>query len=631
MLRSVARRGTVAAVAGLVVLAGQAALPAQADAPDPYADAGAVVGWPGSEDVSNADVAPASLADTPVTAVAAGRGFSLALTAEGKVVCFGDGTGGQAAPCNVPEGLTDATSITAGAYGGAGAVTKDGKAVVWGWKSGSGPDTPSPDPWQVPAPADLREAGAVKDLALGMDSGAAVRTDGSVEAWGQDYSGQATVPEALQQPGAAAKIVGSSLNFIVLKPDGSVTAFGSPDIGINDVPASLQEPGAAKQVFASSYGAYALTSDDELVAWGNDNDFTPATIPAALDGKQVRVFGSQWGSSVAVTTDDQIVQWNCRVGFVNGECPELPAALKAADVTAVTSGDQHDIAVVRAVIAVAKPTVAGNATVGSTLTGTPGTFSGGGTVTQQWLADGTPIEGATSDTFTLTAVQKGAKISLRSTATKGDVTESQTSGETAAVTVAPATISSATATVTTVPRTNAGGTATLSFKASGGAPVDGTAKVALVRGATKKYVDATVTDGKGTATLPKLTAGTWRLKATLQASDTVKAASTPSYFLAVKAPVTSANASLSTVPTSTTKGRVVASFKASGAAANGLAVATFTKGSTVKHVKITVANGRGGATAPTLAKGTWTYKVTYRGSSTVFSKSTRTYTVRITR
>ena len=65
------------------------------------------------------------------------------------------------------------------------------------------------------------------------------------------------------------------------------------------------------------------------------------------------------------------------------------------------------------------PRVLGTPKVGETLAARPGTWKPAGpTKTYQWLADGTPIAGATGDTFTLTADQRGKKVTVQVSAAK---------------------------------------------------------------------------------------------------------------------------------------------------------------------------------------------------------------------
>lgn len=69
-------------------------------------------------------------------------------------------------------------------------------------------------------------------------------------------------------------------------------------------------------------------------------------------------------------------------------------------------------------------TVAGEARVGQSLTGTPAVFSitDGVTVSNRWLANGAPIEGATGTTLELTEALLGQTITFESSATRGDET-----------------------------------------------------------------------------------------------------------------------------------------------------------------------------------------------------------------
>lgn len=103
------------------------------------------------------------------------------------------------------------------------------------------------------------------------------------------------------------------------------------------------------------------------------------------------------------------------------------------------SSTSEPTAAVQALLKVGdKPAIAGTATVGKTLTGTPATFTGDpDAVTNQWLADGEAIDGATNTTLLLTDALKGKKITFASTATRaGDTPVTSTSNATNAVAAA---------------------------------------------------------------------------------------------------------------------------------------------------------------------------------------------------
>lgn len=65
------------------------------------------------------------------------------------------------------------------------------------------------------------------------------------------------------------------------------------------------------------------------------------------------------------------------------------------------------------------PTVSGTNTVGQTLTGTNGTFTGNATITitRQWTRNGQAISGATGATYVLQAADSGKTVRFQNIAT----------------------------------------------------------------------------------------------------------------------------------------------------------------------------------------------------------------------
>ncbi|GAA3910075.1 cell wall-binding repeat-containing protein [Microbacterium invictum] len=89
-------------------------------------------------------------------------------------------------------------------------------------------------------------------------------------------------------------------------------------------------------------------------------------------------------------------------------------------------------------LASAAPTISGTAKVGNALTARVGTWTSGTTHRFQWYANGAAISGATGQSFTLTAAQKGKKVTVAVTGSKsGYTTVTRRSKATAAV-AAPA-------------------------------------------------------------------------------------------------------------------------------------------------------------------------------------------------
>lgn len=83
-----------------------------------------------------------------------------------------------------------------------------------------------------------------------------------------------------------------------------------------------------------------------------------------------------------------------------------------------------------------RPTISGTLTLSSTLTTTPGTWSGRPTpvVTRQWLRDGVVIAAATGLTYVLVAGDQTKKISVRETATNSSGAPTVDSLQTANIT-----------------------------------------------------------------------------------------------------------------------------------------------------------------------------------------------------
>lgn len=79
------------------------------------------------------------------------------------------------------------------------------------------------------------------------------------------------------------------------------------------------------------------------------------------------------------------------------------------------------------------PAVTGTATVGQTLSCSPGTWSKSPSYNYQWRRDGVAIAGATASTRVLAGADEGAAMSCAVTATNAGVSAVATSNATAAV------------------------------------------------------------------------------------------------------------------------------------------------------------------------------------------------------
>ena len=287
--------------------------------------AGLVTSWGG---YTLAVRAPASLADTGATAIAAGDYHGLALLPGGRVVGWGIDEHGET---KVPASLNGktVTAISAGGHHSL-ALTSDGRVTAWGENDDGESDVPASLAGKTVTAID---AGHLHNLAL--------TSDGRVTAWGYGAEGATSVPASLNGKRVTAISAGAQYN-LALTSDGRITAWGWNSYGQTDVPASL----TGKRVTAISAGEYyalALTSDGRVTAWG-DNEYGEIRVPGSLTGKTVTAIAAGVWHSLALTSDGQVTAWG-RNDF--GET-KIPPALTGKRVIAVASGFSWSMALSQA-------------------------------------------------------------------------------------------------------------------------------------------------------------------------------------------------------------------------------------------------------------------------------------------
>lgn len=270
---------------------------------------------------------------TGVTAIAAGGATAYALREDGTVWAWGAGPlgllgNGGTADASVPvqvQGLTNVVAIDNSGTTGY-AVRADGTAWTWG-ANGSGAlgtgstVTHSLVPVQVPGLTNIT------DVAGGASNGYAHRTDGTVWAWGDNSAGQlgnnstvtfSRTPVQVSGLTGTIAIAAGRYNGYAVKSDGTVWAWGAGNngaLGNNTVTLTCppaEEPGQeppefpcvsrvpvrvlnlsdATGVASFEYGAYALRADETIAAWGfngshslgNDSAYWESLVPVPVLG-----------------------------------------------------------------------------------------------------------------------------------------------------------------------------------------------------------------------------------------------------------------------------------------------------------------------------------------------------------
>jgi hypothetical protein len=203
----------------------------------------------------------------------------------GTVVSWGDNA--AAAP---PAGLAGVTAI-AGGNSHSLALKGDGTVVGWG-----------NDYWgQATPPANLTGVTAV---AAGAAHSLALKGDGTVVAWGENYSGQTSLPADLS---GVTAIAAGALHSLALKGDGTVVGWGRSVSGQTTPPAGLS---GVTAIAAGVEHSLALKSNGTVVAWGGNNS-EQTMIPPNLSGVTAIAAGNYF--SLALKGDGTVVGWGSNI------------------------------------------------------------------------------------------------------------------------------------------------------------------------------------------------------------------------------------------------------------------------------------------------------------------------------
>ena len=185
----------------------------------------------------------------------------------------------------------------------------------------------------------------------------ALKSNGTVTAWGDSYNGQTTVPVGLT--GVTAVSAGDYC-ALALKSNQTVVSWGTYCPAL---------PAGLTGVTAISAGGdfnLALKSNGTVAAWG-DNSHSQSTVPAGLTG--VKAIAAGYDFAVALKTDGTLVAW----GNNDHGQASVPAGLTG--VTSITAGDDFASAIYTLSPAATTITVSG--------LGTPRTAGVSGAITVQ--------------------------------------------------------------------------------------------------------------------------------------------------------------------------------------------------------------------------------------------------------
>ena len=303
--------------------------------------------------IRNDDVASGSITRTPIAATYAGNtryerrngtGFA-ALKSDGSVISWGNpGVGGYPNFAAVADQLRSGVVQIYSSGAAFAALKSDGSVVTWGEPSSGG----LREVIQYGQTSGVSIAAKLSSGVVGIASSgrafAALKSDGSVVAWGLSSQGGDLSRVASQLTSGVVRVFSNNSAFAALKNDGSVVAWSNPQ----DLGGSLFDPGdtsgvasqltGVTNIFSTERAFAALKSDGSVVAWGYY--YGGGDVSRGATGKLgsgVVSISSTREAFAALKSDGSIVTWGNP--YAGGDSSDVGATLAAGGFTQVYSTD----------------------------------------------------------------------------------------------------------------------------------------------------------------------------------------------------------------------------------------------------------------------------------------------------
>jgi hypothetical protein len=244
---------------------------------------------------------------------------------QGTVVAWGVDNGGQLV---APPGLTNVIAVSAG-YNHTLALTGDGTAVAWGDNSFGQTNIPTVFPGSTNLPPGSNRLADLVAISAGPWHNMALRSNGTVVAWGYFYGGETAVPAGLND---VVAISAGGHHCLALRSNGTVVAWGRYNTSAHfGVPAGL----ANVTAIAGGYNHdVALLADGHVVAWG-DNLVGQTNVPPGLCDVVAIAAGNN--HSLALTRDGTLVTWGSRCCHLTNIPPNL------TNILAIAAGGEQSV------------------------------------------------------------------------------------------------------------------------------------------------------------------------------------------------------------------------------------------------------------------------------------------------
>lgn len=214
-------------------------------------------------------------------------------------------------PIVLPQNLSNVVQVAVGA-GHYLALRSNGTVYAWG-NNGDG---------QTNVPASVTN---VVQVAAGNVHSMALDGGGRVHAWGQNVSGQTNIPIAARSN--VVQIAGGSYHSLALRADGRVVPWG----GITNAPVDATN---VVQIAAGARHNMALRADGKVIAWGDPNSISG--YPKAAESGVARIAAGV-NHCLALKTDGTVLAW----GNPNHLPPPAPA--ERTNFVHIAAGNQFNL------------------------------------------------------------------------------------------------------------------------------------------------------------------------------------------------------------------------------------------------------------------------------------------------